>query len=174
MNLFQRIIIATDFSDASTPAWEEALSLALENEASLVVVHAYERRFAIPSAGVTLNVYEEWDRYALTAADDTLDQLVAAAKSKGIAAEKRVLAGDAEDVIVDAARDADADLIVMGTHGRRGISRVFLGSVAARVVASAPCPVLTVRERRMARPKALSAQASRPKRLPGGVPDRIG
>ena len=157
MQHFRRIVFATDFSEASTPAWEEALSIARENDAPLVIVHAYERRFAIPSAGVTLNVYEEWDRYALSAAERNLERLVSQASACGVSAETRVDPGDADAVIVDAARAVSADLIVIGTHGRRGLSRVFLGSVAARVVAEAPCPVLTIRERRRTAKAALSA-----------------
>jgi universal stress protein A len=157
MKHFHRIVFATDFSDASTPAWEETLEIARENDAPVVIVHACERRFAIPTAGVTLNVYEEWDRHALAAADQHLDRLVSQASARGVSAEARVDPGDPDAVIVDAAKAVGADLIVMGTHGRRGLSRVFLGSVAARVVAGAPCPVLTIRERRRPAKAALSA-----------------
>jgi nucleotide-binding universal stress UspA family protein len=56
-----------------------------------------------------------------------------------------MVTGDPALQIVRAARSMRADLIVMGTHGRRGVSKFFLGSVAERVIATAPCPVLTVR-----------------------------
>ena len=56
-----------------------------------------------------------------------------------------ILTGFADEAIIEAARQEGADLIVMGTHGRRGASRLFLGSVASRVISTASCPVMTVR-----------------------------
>jgi nucleotide-binding universal stress UspA family protein len=59
-------------------------------------------------------------------------------------AKPLVLAGAADEAITEAAKDNDADLVIMGTHGRKGVSRLFLGSVASRVIATAPCPVMTI------------------------------
>ena len=67
------------------------------------------------------------------------------AKSAKVRAKGVLLEGVAHDQIVRAAKRQKADLLVLGTHGRTGVARFFLGSVAGRVVASAPCPVLTVR-----------------------------
>ena len=74
-----------------------------------------------------------------------LGRLVAQARKNGVRAKGLLLAGIPHDRIVRAARSTRADLIVLGTHGRTGLGRLFLGSVAARVVTLAPCPVLTVR-----------------------------
>ena len=71
--------------------------------------------------------------------------LVKRAKKSGVRADARMVTGDPSLQIVRTARSARADVIVIGTHGRRGVSRFLLGSVAERVVATAPCPVLTVR-----------------------------
>jgi nucleotide-binding universal stress UspA family protein len=76
-----------------------------------------------------------------------LDRLVARARAAKVRARGLLLEGVAHDQIVRAARREQADMMVMGTHGRTGIARFFLGSVAARVAAMAPCPVLTVRGR---------------------------
>ena len=145
MKPFRRILMATDFSEASLPAWKRALSLARENEAALYVVHAYEPPNLVHTGGIVPGQYEVWDQNVRAAANEKLDDLVAEAASLGIQADRVVEAGFPEEAIVKAAEDFEADLIVMGTHGRRGVSRMFLGSVASRVIATAPCAVLTVR-----------------------------
>jgi nucleotide-binding universal stress UspA family protein len=73
-----------------------------------------------------------------------LDALVAKAKKAGVRATAMLLDGTAHQRIVRVARSKRADLIVIGTHGRTGLARLFLGSVAGRVVATATCPVMTV------------------------------
>jgi nucleotide-binding universal stress UspA family protein len=158
MEPFRRILMATDFSEASQPAWKRALSLAAENAAALYVVHAYEPPNLIHTGGIAPGHYEAWDQNVRAGANEKLDFLVAEAVGLGIQADRTVEAGFPEEAIVNAARDFDADLIVMGTHGRKGVSRMFMGSVAARVVATAPCAVLTVRvPERPARQKAAAA-----------------
>ena len=74
-----------------------------------------------------------------------LDRLVAKAKAARVRARGVLYEGVAADAIARAARAKRAKLIVMGTHGRTGLTRLFMGSVAERVVGTAPCPVLTVR-----------------------------
>jgi len=145
MKPFERILMATDFSEASIPAWKRALSLAAENAATLFVVHAYELPNAAQATMVAPGVYEEWNENLRTGAAQKLDVLVAEARKLGLEAHRGVAAGHADEAIVKTAEDLDADLIVMGTHGRTGAARIFLGSVAARVMATAPCAVLTVR-----------------------------
>jgi nucleotide-binding universal stress UspA family protein len=74
-----------------------------------------------------------------------LSKLTAKAKKGGIRAVGLMMTGDPAEQIVRAARAKHADLLVVGTHGRSGLNRLFIGSVAQRVIASAPCPVVTVR-----------------------------
>jgi len=145
MKPFQRILVATDFSEASIPAWNRALSLAAENAGSLFVVHAYEPPNAAQATMVGPGVYEEWNQNLRTGAEKKLDVLVAEARKSGVQAHRGVAAGRVDEAIVKTAEELDIDLIVMGTHGRTGASLMFLGSVAARVMATAPCAVLTVR-----------------------------
>jgi nucleotide-binding universal stress UspA family protein len=137
--------MATDFSEASIPAWKRALSLATENAATLFVVHAYAPPNAAQATMVAPGVYEEWNQNLRTAAEKKLDVFVAEGRKLGLQTHRGVAAGHADEAIVKTAEELDADLIVMGTHGRTGASRMFLGSVAARVMATAPCAVLTVR-----------------------------
>ena len=76
-----------------------------------------------------------------------MDRLLAKAKTARVRARGMLVGGVAHEQIVRAAKRQKAGVIIMGTHGRTGVARFFLGSVAARVAATAPCPVLTVRGR---------------------------
>jgi nucleotide-binding universal stress UspA family protein len=138
-----RILFATDFSDASKRAFREAISTSRRNGAELTIVHAYQ----LPNLGtpmlVSPDVYDEWDRRLREAAEKRLRTLVEEAAREGVTATPLVLFGHPDEVLVQAAEAAD--LLIMGTHGRRGLSRLVLGSVASRVISTAPCPVLTVR-----------------------------
>ena len=80
-------------------------------------------------------------------AQKKLDRAVAKARAARVRTRGLLREGVAHDQIVRVARAQHAKLIVIGTHGRTGVARFFLGSVAARVAATAPCPVLTVRGR---------------------------
>lgn len=74
-----------------------------------------------------------------------MEGLLKRARGAGVKAKSIIVTGTPADLIVRTARSRRADLIVMGTHGRSGLSRFLLGSVAARIITMAPCPVLTVR-----------------------------
>lgn len=145
MTPIRRILFATDFSDASRPAAQRAVSLAKDNGAELVVVHVYEPpvRPAV-DAFLVPRVYDEFEAEVRSQADQGLAPIVARAAGAGVAARPLVLRGVADEAIARAAKDEAADLVVVGTHGRGGVARLLLGSVAARVVSSSPCPVLTV------------------------------
>ncbi|MDQ2869694.1 MAG: universal stress protein [Acidobacteriota bacterium] len=145
MNRFQKILMATDFSDASAPAWRRAVELAAENRAELLVAHAYAPPQFLEMGPMPPRLYDEWDEHLCTEVGKKLQLLVNDAAKSGVKARPLVLTGDPEEALVTAATDHHVDLLVMGTHGRKGVSRFFLGSVAARVIASAPCAVLTVR-----------------------------
>jgi nucleotide-binding universal stress UspA family protein len=144
MNPFQRILVATDLTPASKPAVEEAFLLAKENGANLLIAHVYRPPNVSQAQSVGGGVYEEWDRNIRAEVEGKLGVLVGNAAKEGIKAGALVLAGQPYEAIVEAARSNDADLVVLGTHGRKGIARLFLGSVAARVISTAPCPVMTV------------------------------
>ena len=93
------------------------------------------------------NLYEDLEASARKYAEKKLAALQAKARAAGVRATTVVLEGVAHEQIVRASRSKKADLIVIGTHGRTGLAKLFLGSVASRVVAAAHCPVLTVRGR---------------------------
>ncbi len=145
MKPFQRIIVATDLSRTSEAAVTEAIALAKENGATLLIAHAYQAPPVLDPQSAAAGLYEEWTRTIRAEVEGKLKELVENAAKEGVWAEPLVLMGEPYEAISQAATAHEADLVVMGTHGRKGVSRFFLGSVAARVISTAPCPVMTVR-----------------------------
>ena len=145
MKVFRRILMATDFSEASAPALELAVNLAKSGGARLLAAHVYDEPRLPELSFAHVRLYGEFESKVKADAARVLAEVAGRARAQGVETEELLLRGFADEAIVHAAREQRADLIVMGTHGRRGAGRFFLGSVAARVVASAPCPVLTVR-----------------------------
>lgn len=145
---FRHILHPSDFSRASGKAFATALGLARGNRAALTVVHVLTPIVPIAGEGYVLpETYEQIEASTRAAAQEQLDRLVAKAKTAGVRGTGLLLTGAPHDQIVRAARSRRADLVVIGTHGRTGLARFFLGSVAARVAALASCPVLIVRGR---------------------------
>jgi nucleotide-binding universal stress UspA family protein len=145
MKMFERILVATDFSPDSMPAFEEAIRLAKNDGAVLLITHVSQDLTPAALGYAPPAVYDEWEEKLRQGVEAKLQPMVERARKEGIEVRARVPTGFADEAIVEAARKDGADLIIMGTHGRRGASRFFLGSVAARVISMAPCPVLTVR-----------------------------
>ena len=146
--LFRHVLHATDFSGASGKAFTTAVAVARANRAALTVVHVLTPIVPMTTEGFVLpETYERIEASARTGAQKQLDRLLARAGQAGVRARGMLLTGVPHDAIARTARSKRADLLVIGTHGRTGLARVFLGSVAARVVAVAHCPVLTVRGR---------------------------
>lgn len=144
----RRILHASDFSPASRRAFRKAVELARANRAELTVAHVIQPVVPIAGEGyVSPKVYEEMLASARTWARKQLAGVVARARRGRVRARGVLLDGVPHVEIARAARRERADLVVIGTQGRTGLARLFLGSVAARVVAIAPCPVLTVRGR---------------------------
>jgi nucleotide-binding universal stress UspA family protein len=142
----RRILHPSDFSRASAGAFARALEMAKRDGAELLIVHV--RSSMVPLGGdgyMSAKAYEEIEASARAHARKELDRLVARARKAGVRTVGLLLEGVAHERIVAAARSRRAGLIVMGTHGRTGLKKVLLGSVAGRVVSLAACPVLTVR-----------------------------
>jgi nucleotide-binding universal stress UspA family protein len=146
VRIFRRIIHATDFSPASRPAFRKALELARKNRAQLTVVHVLPVLPILPDAYIAATTYNELLRGQRIGAQKQLDRLVGEAKAAGVRTEGILLDfGVPADRLTRLAKSRRADVIVMGTHGRTGLRRALMGSVAARVLTMASCPVLTVR-----------------------------
>jgi universal stress protein A len=142
---YQRILMATDLSPASEAAFEEAARMARASGARLYLLHAFEAPNVASVAYLPAPGYFQSLAAARACAEGLLQRLVCRDAVKGLDVKPLAERGVPELEIVDIATRVKADLIVMGTHGRRGAARLLLGSVAARVIATAPCPVLTVR-----------------------------
>ena len=146
MSRIRRILYPTDFSRASGAAFTKAVDLAKTNKAELLVVHTLAPGMPMVGDGyVSPQVYEDLAASARAYGKKNLDALVAKAKKAGVRAKSILLEGVPHEQIARTARRQRADLVVMGTHGRTGLAKLFLGSVAGRVIAIAPCPVMTVR-----------------------------
>ncbi len=133
------ILHATDFSERSKMAFDLAVSLARDYAARLVLLHVRQ-----PVVGA-------WGEFGYIPPDARetpeviarrLQELSADAK---VSVERQIAEGDAAEAILHAARETQCDLIVIGTHGRTGLGRLLMGSVAEQVLRKAPCPVLTVK-----------------------------
>ena len=146
MSRIRRILHATDFSPASRAAFRRAVEMATANRAELLLAHVMSP-VVIPVADgyISADVYDRIEASTRAASRKQLEALLARARKAGARARTLLLDGIAHERIVRAARANHADVIVIGTHGRTGLAKLFLGSVAARVLAVAPCPVLTVR-----------------------------
>jgi universal stress protein A len=143
---FRRILYASDFSRASKPAFARAIDLAKLSRAELTIVHVLSLAVPYVGEGYALpQVYDQMLADVQSHAKKQLDRLCATARTSGVKAKGLLLEGIPPDRIVRTARSRRTDLIVVGTHGHTGLARLILGSVASRVVATAPCPVLTVR-----------------------------
>jgi universal stress protein A len=144
------ILHATDFSGASRAAFAKAVDMARRDRAPLLVAHVLSPPMPM-MAGDGYVAPSTWDEITKTyrkASQKKLEALVRRAKQAGVRTRGLLVDGTpAADAIVRTARAQRAGTIVLGTHGRSGVARMLLGSVAARVVASARCPVMTVRGR---------------------------
>lgn len=145
--MIRRILHPSDFSAASRAAFTTAVELAKQNRAELIVTHVLSPTVPIADGYVSPATYAGLEAASRRYAEKRLGALVAKARKAGVRTRALLLEGVVSDRIVRAARGLRASLIVVGTHGRTGFSRLVLGSVASRVVTHAACPVLTVRGR---------------------------
>ena len=137
-----RILMPVDFSDCSLEAMEYAVQAAKEFAASVTILHVIEPA----SYGLDFTLSHAGDAKRTTEAlDKRLGEFTALFKGQGLTAQHQLRSGAPGAEIPEVARVVDADLIVMGTHGRRGFSHLVSGSVAEAVLRHAPCPVLTVK-----------------------------
>jgi universal stress protein A len=137
------ILVPTDFSVNAEQALDYACELAAKLGATVRLVHAIPS----PPSALQVALSEEILEGLVREHREAVDKLAEPRRGLASFGEAIVDVGDPRDTIVAAAKALGADLIVMGTHGRRGLSRVVMGSVAEDVIRHAPCPVLTVRSK---------------------------
>lgn len=141
------VVVATDFSEASRAAIETAFNLGLPQGALLYLVHVMETPVPIgPVAGPVLPPPGSGDRdvYALT---ERLKRLIPEGSKDGVEVRAQLLMGPPAESIADFALEKGADLILVGTHGRKGLARILMGSTAETLLRRAPCQVLVVKQK---------------------------
>ena len=162
MVVLKKIVVATDFSEASDAALSYGRELARTFGATLHVLHVVDNVMARAATEFAFAAYPEVQTQIEDAARTRLNTLLSEEDREKLRATAILRTSMAPaTAIADYAKEERVDLIVMGTHGRGAVAHFLLGSVAERVVRSAPCPVLTVRspEREFVVPDALVAVA---------------
>jgi nucleotide-binding universal stress UspA family protein len=137
------ILVPSDFSAPSDLATDYAIDMAFRYGASIRLLHVIEEPAIYPDGYVDLPGLQQ---HLVNEATNRLAALAAKCETARVDVTSAIVTGRPATVIVEEASARDVDLIVMGTHGRTGLAHLFLGSVAERVVRTASCPVLSVRE----------------------------
>jgi nucleotide-binding universal stress UspA family protein len=137
--MYKNIILAYDGSKYSNKALQEAIRIATSSDGSLLILSIVDitDEFESEAPGLTDKMTEKLLRLAQKA----LEKAVAAK----VKAKIEIHVGDAYEMIVDIAKKKKADIIVMGSHGRTGLTRLLMGSVTSRVIGHSPCSVLVVK-----------------------------
>jgi nucleotide-binding universal stress UspA family protein len=142
--MYKRILVPVDGSETSNKAVVAALQLARESGGRVRLVHALDELAYLTGYEYSADLLAVARDYAKKVLDDAL----AMAQSAGVPADTKLMevpGGRLGELVAEEARSWDADLVVVGTHGRRGVGRVLLGSGAEQVLRMAPVPVLAVR-----------------------------
>lgn len=148
--MIRKILVASDLTACSTPALATAIALGRQLGAEIIALHVTAPADAsghTAAAGLTSSLLEELARSERDAAHDLLRQQVADARGEGYdcaPVQTIIASGGAADQIVASARELSADVVIVGTHARKGLARVLVGSTAERVLRTAACPVLGV------------------------------
>lgn len=142
--MFKRILVPVDGSETSTKALVAALQLARESGGRVRVMHALDELAFVSGYGYAPELMQVARDHGARILQDAMD----IARSSGVPADSRLVDVPGRrlgDLVAEEAQSWEADLVVAGTHGRRGIGGVLLGSGAEQVVRMAPTPVLTIR-----------------------------
>ena len=145
MPTFKRILVPVDFDEPSERALAYAVALAKPLGAEITVLHAYELPYYGFPDGALIATAEMAGRI-LVGAQSGVAEMMDKHENAGVAIKSLVREGPAAEEIENVAKEIEADIIVMGTHGRRGLRRALLGSVTETVIRTSSRPVLTVHE----------------------------
>lgn len=144
MKAIKKILCAVDLSDHSKLVAEYAGTMAKSLGASVLVVYTAPSLSQYVGFHVPPNTIENFVGEIVTGAEESM-QAFMNENFAGVDAKSQVLVGYAAEEILNRAKDEKVDMIIMGTHGRKGIDRILFGSVAEKVVKNAAMPVLTIR-----------------------------
>jgi nucleotide-binding universal stress UspA family protein len=139
MNEFRHILVPIDGGAPSELALDLALDFAQKDDARVTLLHAYE----VPVVAYGMGIHWPFDEFR-TAAQDTLDRALRRARARYRRVDGVLAYGGPRQTILEVVDQSDVDLIVMGTHAHRGLSRAFFSGVAERVVRASRVPVMTV------------------------------
>ncbi len=148
---FKNILVPTDFSEAANEALDYALSLAKIFQSKLYLLHVYEPMVFYTDSPMGMPDVMELEQSIRTSSEQSLRHIheklikMRAGEFGDIQVETLLLQGKPFVEIIKTAREKNADLIILSTHGRSGLEHILLGSVAEKVVRKSPCPVLTIR-----------------------------
>ena len=145
MKKFSTILFANDFSEGSDNAFDYAISLAKEYSGKLVLIHVINEPVDLRGFYVPHISFENLEKEIAEGAQKMMDSFCDKHLKEFRNFEQSVISGVPADEIVKKADECGADLIIMGTHGRKGMDHLLFGSTAERVVRNANCPVMTVR-----------------------------
>ncbi|MYL83053.1 universal stress protein [Desulfovibrio aerotolerans] len=144
MVAIKTILCALDFSEVSPKVAEYAKTLAAACGAKVVALYVAPSLTQYVEFHVQASYIDDFVSGIVNGASDTMDSFIQE-YFKGVPVEGRVVSGYAAEEIVNAAEEVNADLIVLGTHGRKGIDKILFGSVAEKVIKTAKAPVLSMR-----------------------------
>ena len=147
--MMARILVPVDFSSCSWAALDQAFEVATRTSATMVLLHVWKPpQHVLPEMVIFFpgNQEQSLSDYAMAEAGKEMERFLAAlSPERRQLVRTKIVLGQPVTSILEEAQSGAYDMVVMGTHGRRGLSHFFLGSVAEQVVRRAACPVLTVR-----------------------------
>lgn len=144
MNAITKVLVPVDFSENASKILKDAVSIAAKFGAALHVIYVVQSfddysGFFVPHMPIA-----KFEEEMLQGAEKKMEQFLEENLPAGTPRTAKVLVGDVSEVIIDFAADEGMGLIIMGTHGYKGLERILFGSVAEKIVKNAPCPVLTI------------------------------
>ena len=145
MKTFEKILIAVDFSENSAYAFDYALTLAQQFGSHLSIMHVINEPVDLRGFYVPHISFEQLEKEIEAGATTMMEKFCHERLGNFSAYETSIVSGIPYEEILRKAKEIDASLIVLGTHGRTGIDHIIFGSTAERVVRTAACPVLTIR-----------------------------
>lgn len=171
----KRLLVAVDFSDSSTAALRHAVEMARGLKSSLLILHVVPADYGL--LGIGREAMRDYDEAQQRHAAEQLRSIAATTVDREIEVNLEVRVGIPAEEIVAAATEEECDVIVLSTHGHGVLDRLLLGSVADRVIRTAPCPVLLIppvvvsSKQKQLRPEVLPLKPLR-KRAAGDARDR--
>jgi len=145
MKQFETILFANDFSENSEHAFDYAITLAKKFDSRLIIIHVINEPVDLRGFYVPHISFETLEKEITESAEKMMEKFRRTKIKDFSKCETVVISGIPYEEIIKKAEETKAGLIVLGTHGRKGLDHILFGSTAERVVRTAPCPVMTVR-----------------------------